>query len=203
MNLISYYFRQSVYSSRIELDSEMKRLHEAIQSAKLERRNVAVMEEGKKAELLLPVMQSLCKDEKYRSVQDLHDQIDKLSTQLEQFQDMDERIPVVKQILELEQLVVKEYGNATGHHVAPTNRPLDPMFRDENRKRPASMTAQKATGIGTGTGSHDAMNYEAEVSKIAKLEERVVKLNNTVEEQKVLIMKLKETIAELNEQIGI
>ena len=173
----------------------MQRLHEAIQSAKNERRNVAVMEEGKKAELVLPIMQSLCKDEKYRSVQDLHDQIDELSTQLEQFQDMDDRIPIVKQILELEQLVVKEHGNAPEHHIAHTNRAFSPVSRDENNKHAASMTGQEATAF--GTESQDAKNDESVAMKedrIEKLEDLIIKLNGKVESLQGTIMKLEEKI---------
>ena len=112
MKLIDVFFSlQSVYSNRHELDSEINRLQLAIENAKHERRDVAVLKEGEKAELVLPIMQSLCHDEKYRSVQDVHDQIDKLETELEKTQCIAERTPIVQQIVELEQLVTREQSN--------------------------------------------------------------------------------------------
>ena len=76
--------------------------------AKYERRNIAALEEGVKAELLLPIMQSLRLEEKFRSAQDLRDQIARLETELQRIQGIQERIPIVKQIVEVEHALARE-----------------------------------------------------------------------------------------------
>ena len=185
---------QTMFASRTrtELDDEIKRHRLAIESAKSERRNVAVLEEGENSEHVLPILLSLCKEEKYRSAQDLHDQIDKLETELERVQSIQERIPIVKQIAELEQLLAQNHGTVAGDEIAHTNRVSGPLLR-ESKKRSASAMGQAET-VAIGREVHGAFNDEAVAAKIAKLEDRVVELIDTVQEQNRMIHELKNKI---------
>ena len=97
---------QNMYSCRAELDEEINKLEGAIQRAKSEYVDVEVLNAGANAAKLLPILQSLCYEPKFRTVQDLQQEIEKLNVTVTNMMDeFQERIPLVRRINNLKSLV--------------------------------------------------------------------------------------------------
>ena len=94
-----------MYSCRAELDEEIKKLEAAIQRAKSEYVDVEVLNAGANAEKLLPILQSLCDEPKFRSVQDLQQEIEKLNATVTNMNEIQDRILIAQRINKLKSLV--------------------------------------------------------------------------------------------------
>ena len=94
-----------MYSCRAELDEEMEKLEGAIQRAKSEYVDEEVLKEGSKAQKLLPILQSLCDEPKFHTVQELQEEIENLNVTVDNMDGIHDRIPLVRRINKLTSLV--------------------------------------------------------------------------------------------------
>ena len=90
-----------MYSCRAELDAEIAKLLLAIELAKVEYRDEEVLDQGAKAQSLLPLLESLYEEEKFFSVQDLEKKIDELTVRMESLDAIQDRIPLVQKVKQL------------------------------------------------------------------------------------------------------
>ena len=93
---------QKLYSCREELDAELKNLQIVIDRAQIERTDITVLQEGAKAQEVHSILESLCTDEKYISVQPLQDEINMITSQLDRMNVIKDKIPLVEKLKELE-----------------------------------------------------------------------------------------------------
>ena len=94
-----------MYSCRAELDAEMEKVHIAIERVKIEYRDEEVLDQGAKAQSLLPLLESLYDDEKFHSVEDLEKKIDELTVRMGSIDVIQDRIPLVQAVKRLTALV--------------------------------------------------------------------------------------------------
>ena len=90
-----------MYSCRAELDAEIAKLLLAIELAKVEYRDEEVLDQGAKAQSLLPLLESLYEEEKFFSDQDLEKKIDELTVRMESLDAIQDRIPLVQKVKQL------------------------------------------------------------------------------------------------------
>ena len=86
-----------MYSCRAELDEEMEKIEHAIQRAKSEYVDVEVLNEGVNAKKLLPFLQCLCDEPKFRTVQDLQQEIEKLNVTVNNMDEFQDRLPILNE----------------------------------------------------------------------------------------------------------
>ena len=97
-----------MYSCRAELDTKIQTLIRAIERGHNERRNVHALEEAIEAKSLLPLMEWLRDhDEKFRSVQELEENIDQLDGELHEIDILEGCLPIARKIEALEEFVAK------------------------------------------------------------------------------------------------
>ena len=97
-----------MYSCRAELDTKIQKLIRAIERGHKERRNVSALEEAIEAKSLLPLMEWLRDhDEKFRSVQELEENINQLEGELQEIDVLEGYLPIARKIEALEKLVAK------------------------------------------------------------------------------------------------
>ena len=75
-----------------------------MQRANMDGINVHELKEAAKAELLLPLVESLCNHEKFRTVRELQDEIKKLEVQMRESRGFRERVPIAEHIQNLQNL---------------------------------------------------------------------------------------------------
>ena len=130
-----FYNFQKLYSCREEIDTEMKNLQNVIDRAQIERTDITVLQEGAKAQELYSILQSLCTDEKYRSIEHIQDEINSITSQLDRMNVIRDKIPLVEKLkklesqLELRQLTQND-RKLPGHPVRST-RHMDSCVSDD------------------------------------------------------------------------
>ena len=96
-------------SSRTELDAEMEKLHNAIERAKAvvdySEDDELVLLEGAKAQSLLPLLESLCDDEKFWSISQIQEEIDQLTARIQNTEVIQDRIPMGRKLQHLKSLL--------------------------------------------------------------------------------------------------
>ena len=89
---------QDLFSSRQELDAEIEKLQQAVLFAQEENWDIGVVEKGIEAERRLPELKLLRRDQKFRTMQDVKEEIKFLSMDLEQISSLEDRFSIVKKI---------------------------------------------------------------------------------------------------------
>ena len=89
---------QRMFSSRHELDAEIEKLQHDVLFAQEENRDISALEKGIEAERRLPRLKSLRRDQKFRTMQDLKEEIKFLSMDLEETSSLEDRLSIVKKI---------------------------------------------------------------------------------------------------------
>ena len=131
---------QRLYSCREELDKEMENLQNVIDRAQIERSDIKVLQEAAKAEKLHSILQSLCTDEKYLSVEHIQDEINTITSQLDRINVIKDKIPRVAKLkklesqLELTQLTQND-RKLPGHPVRSTRRTDSCVSEDDFFKK--------------------------------------------------------------------
>ena len=87
-----------MFSSRQELDTEIEKLQHDVLFAQEENRDISALEKGIEAERRLPRLKLLRRDQKFRTMQDMKEEIKFLSMDLEQISSLEDRLSVVKKI---------------------------------------------------------------------------------------------------------
>ena len=161
-----------MYSCRAELDKNIEKLSRTIECACRERRNVNALEEAIEAESSLPLMEWLRDhDEKFRSVQELEENIDQLDGELQEIEVLAGCLPIARKIEALEKLVAQnkmpenERNHDDGHN---TNDESESSWVSGNETLGVS-------GRGTVELSDDCDGSE---DRILKLEDMIVELKS-------------------------
>ena len=93
----------------------MAKLQIVIDRAQIERTDVKILQEGAKAQELHSVLRSLCATEKYRSVQEIQNEINNLTIRLDSMNVIKDKIPIVQKLKNLEaQLELKGVNQNDG-----------------------------------------------------------------------------------------
>ena len=115
-----------MFSCRMELDAEMEKLNNEIQLANAavgySDDDEALWKEGVKAESLLPLLLSLCDDEKFRSVQQIQKEIDQLTVEIRNTMVIQDKIPIGRKIQKLKSLL--ELNGVTRYSVGLSNEDI-------------------------------------------------------------------------------
>ena len=118
------YTLQNLYSCRAELETEIEQLNNAIERARAvvdySDDDVTVLQEGAKAQSLLPFLELLCDDEKFRSVEQIQEEIDKLTSTIQNMEDIQDRIPMGRKVQHLKSLL--ELNGVTDNERKPPGR---------------------------------------------------------------------------------
>ena len=109
-----------MFSCREELETEIKNTQNTIYQASLECEDVNVLQKAAKAEMILPFMKSLRNHGKFRTVQDLQEEIYDLKGQVLEQPSFRERIPLAKRIgvrqeLKAKNFALRETADETDH----------------------------------------------------------------------------------------
>ena len=83
----------------------IEKAHTTIERAKVEYRDEEVLGQGAKAQLLLPILESLYDNEKFYSVQELREKIEELTDRMENMDAIQDRIPLVQKVKKLTSLL--------------------------------------------------------------------------------------------------
>ena len=98
-----------MFSCRAELDAEMEKLNNAIERATAafghNDDDDELWREGAKAQSLLPLLQSLCDDEKFWSSEQIQEKIDQLTAQIQNTKVLEYRIPMGRKLQHLKSLL--------------------------------------------------------------------------------------------------
>ena len=89
---------QGMFSSRQELDAEIEKLQHDVLFAQEENRDISALEKGTEAERRLPRLKLLRRHQKFRTMQDLKEEIKFLSMDLEETSSLEDRLSIVKKI---------------------------------------------------------------------------------------------------------
>ena len=133
---ISYRFctLQTMFASRAELDAEMEKLNNAIERATAAAghndNDEVLWQEGAKAQSLLPMLQALCDDEKFRSVQQIQAEIDQLTVEIKETKVIQDRIPMGRKLQHLKSLL--EPHGVTDNDRKPSGRPVGSIRNDNS-----------------------------------------------------------------------
>ena len=109
-----------MFSCREELETAIKNTQNTIHEASLECEDVTVLQQAAKAEMILPFMKSLRNHGKFRTVQDLQEEIYDLKGQVLEQPSFRERIPLAKRIgvrqeLKAKNFALRETADETDH----------------------------------------------------------------------------------------
>ena len=123
-------------SSRTELDTEMEKLHNAIERAKAivdySDDDELVLQEGAKAQSLLPLLDSLRDDEKFWTSEQIQEEIDQLTARIQNTEIIQDRIPMGRKLQRLKSLL--ELNGVTNNDRKPPGRSVA-STRDEKSGR--------------------------------------------------------------------
>ena len=89
---------QGMFSSRQELDAEIEKLQQDVLFAQEENWDISALEKGIEAERRLPELKLLRSDPKFRTMQDMIEEIKFLSMDLEEMSSLEDRLSIVKKI---------------------------------------------------------------------------------------------------------
>ena len=173
-----------MYSCRAELDTNIEKLVSAIECAHKERRNVNVLEEAIEAESLLPLMEGLRDhDEKFRSVQELEENINQLDGELQEIEVLAGCLPIARKIEALEKLAAK-------------NKKL------EDERKPASQNSDAESESEWVTGNESlpvSGRGTVELSDDCDgTEDRILKLEDMIVELKSMMFKISQRVDQLD-----
>ena len=87
-----------MFSSRQELDAEIEKLQHDVLFAQEENRDISALEKGIEAERRLPRLKLLRRDQKFRTMQDLKEDIKFLSMDLEEKSSLEDILSIMKKI---------------------------------------------------------------------------------------------------------
>ena len=89
---------QGMFSNRQQLDAEIEKLQNDVLFAQEEDRDISALEKGIEAERRLAHLKLLRRDQKFRTVQDMKEEIKFLSVDLQQMSSLEDRLSIVKKI---------------------------------------------------------------------------------------------------------
>ena len=89
---------QRMFSSRHELDAEIEKLQQDVLFAQEQNWDISALEKGIEAERRLPELKLLRSDPKFRTMQDMIEEIKFLSMDLEEMSSLEDRLSIVKKI---------------------------------------------------------------------------------------------------------
>ena len=89
---------QGMFSNRQQLDAEIEKLQNDVLFAQEEDRDISALEKGIEAERRLAHLKLLRRDQKFRTVQDMKEEIKFLSVDLQQVSSLEDRLSIVKKI---------------------------------------------------------------------------------------------------------
>ena len=87
-----------MFSSRQELDAEIEKLQNDVLFAQEEDPDISALEKGIEAERRLARLKLLRRDQKFRAIQDMKEEIKFLSMDLQQVSSLEDRLSIVKKI---------------------------------------------------------------------------------------------------------
>ena len=177
-----------MYSCRAELDKKIQKLHCVIERVHKERRNATAVEEAIEAKSLLPLMEWLLDhDEKFRSVQELEENIGQLERELQEIDVLEGYLPIAKKIEALEKLVAQ-------NKMAEDERNHDDGHNAEDESESGWVTGNEtlpASGRSTVELSDDCDGAE----------DRFIKLEDMIVEQRSMIVELKSMVLKISERV--
>ena len=97
-------------SCRAELEMEIEKLHMAIYRVTMEFHDEDVLEQGIKAQRLLPIFESLAEEDQFRSIEFMQEEIEELSKELATVQVIQERLPLVRKIKMLQTRIAMNHA---------------------------------------------------------------------------------------------
>ena len=108
----------------MELETEMEKLSNAIERAKAvvdySEKDVMVLQEGAKAQSVLPFLESLRDDEKFWSAEQIQEEIYRLTARIQNMEVIQDRIPVSRKVQHLKSLL--ELNGVTDNERKPPGR---------------------------------------------------------------------------------
>ena len=100
-----------MFSSRVELETEIEQLERILKRANLERRSIQVLQAGQIAQAILPILTPARQDEQFSSIQDIQKEIVRLTVQLEHNKlSVEDRMELVSKLEERNEVLARKGG---------------------------------------------------------------------------------------------